>query len=69
MFISKLLDDHRDALKARESEFAYLHWGMEELSAVGKAATEDINRLKVDLGHETVARSSREEQAQLRGEL
>jgi len=40
---------------------------VEELSAAGKAATEENNQLKVYLGHEMVARSSREERVQLRG--
>jgi len=43
---------------------------MGELSVAGKATTGEISRLKVDLGREEVARSSREEElVQLRGEL
>ena len=48
-------------------EVADLRRGMEGLSAAGKAATEEISRLKVDLDHEAVVRSSREELEQLRG--
>ena len=70
MLLSELLDDHRDALKARKGEVADLRWGMEELSVAGRAVTEEISRLRVDFGHEVVAHSSREEElAQLRGEL
>ena len=48
---------------------ADLHRGM-ELSAARKAATEEINQLKVDLCREVTARSSREEElARLREEL
>ena len=42
---------------------------MEELSAAEKAATAEINRLKVDLEHEAGVHLSREELALLRGEL
>ena len=41
---------------------------MEELSAAGKVATEEISWLKIDLYHEVVVHSSREKKlAQLRG--
>ena len=47
-----------------------MRWVMEELSAAGKAVTEEIGRLKVDLDHEAGVRSSREKElAQLREEL
>ena len=70
MLLSELLDDHRDALKAREGGIVDLHRRMEELSAAGKAATEEISRLKVDLNHEVVAYSSQKEEVmQLRGKL
>ena len=55
------MDDHRDALKAREGEVADLCRRMEELSAAGQASTEKISWLKVDLSRELAARSSREE--------
>jgi len=43
---------------------------MEDLSVAGKATTEEIIQLKVDLGWEVVAHSSREEElGQLTGEL
>ena len=35
---------------------------MEDLSAAGKAVIEEVSRLKVELGREDVARSSREEE-------
>ena len=70
MLLSELLYDHRDALKAKEGKVADLCQGMEKLSAAGKAATEEISRLKVDLSHEAVVRSSLEKElAQLSGEL
>ena len=69
MLLSELLDDHRDALKARECEVADLRRKMEGLSATGKATTEESSWLKVDLGREVVARSSREDVVQLRVEL
>ena len=62
VLLSELLDDHRDALKEREGEVSDLRQGMEELNAAGKAATEEISRLKVDWGREVVAHSSREEE-------
>ena len=69
MLLSKLLNDYWDALKAREDEVVDLCRGMEEVSAAGKAATEEISRLKIDVGCEVVAHSSREEKlVQLKGE-
>ena len=46
ILISELLDDHRDALKAKEDEVVNLHRGMKELSTTGNATTEEISRLK-----------------------
>ena len=70
MLISKLLDDHRDALKAKEGEVADLRQEVEELSAMGKVATEEISWHKVYLDHKAMVRSSREKKvAQLRGEI
>ena len=46
MLLSELLDDHRDALKAREGEVDDLRWGMEKLSVAGKATNEEISWLK-----------------------
>jgi len=70
VFLLELLDDHQDALKAREGEVADLCRGMEELSVAEKAVTKEISRLKVDLGREMVTRSSQKEKlVQLRGEL
>ena len=63
MIILKLQDDHRDAMKAKKGEAADLCQGMEKLSAAGKAATEEISRLKVDLNHEAVVRSSLEKES------
>ena len=57
----KLLDDHRDALKVREGEVSDFCRRMEELSAAGQTATEEISRLKKDLSHEVAAHSNREE--------
>ena len=62
MLISEFLDDYWDALKAKEGVVADLRRRMEELSVAGKAATEEISWLKVDLCHEVTARSSREEE-------
>ena len=67
MLISELLDDHWDALKAKEGEVANVHREMEELIATGKAATEEISQLKVDLDNEAGVRSSREELSQFSG--
>ena len=49
ILISELLDDHRDALKAKKGEVVDSRWGTEELSATGKAMTEEISQLKVDM--------------------
>ena len=62
VLISELLDEHRDALKAKEGEVADLCRGKEELSAAGKAVTEEISRLKEDLCQEVRARSSQKEE-------
>jgi len=48
--------------KGEEGEVVDLRQGMEELSVAGKTATEEISQLKVDLYHEVVAHSSREEE-------
>ena len=62
VLISELLDEHRDALKAKEGEVADLYRGMEELSAAGQVATKEIRRLKEDLCCEVKTRSSWEEE-------
>ena len=65
-----MLDNHREALKEKEKEGEVddLRRGMEDLSATGKTVTEEISRLKVDLDHKAVARSSREKELeQLKG--
>jgi len=61
------LEDHQDALKVKEDKLADFCWGEEELSAVGKAATEEISQLKEDLCHEVRACLSQEELMRLRG--
>ena len=61
MLISKLLDDHREALK-KEGKIVDLHQRMEELSTVGKAATEKISQLKSDLDSEAVVQRSQEKE-------
>ena len=48
----ELLDDHWDALKAREGKVADLHGGMEKVIVAEKAMTEETNRLKVDFSCE-----------------
>jgi len=64
------LDDHQDALTAKEGKVADLRQEMEGLSATGKTTTEEICQLKVDLCREVMARSSREEElAWLREEV
>ena len=67
VLLSGLLDDHWDVLKAREGEVSDLRWRMEELSAAGQAATEEIGWLKEDLSREVAAHLTREEVVQLRG--
>jgi len=68
LLLSELLDDHRDALKAREGKVSDLCRRIEGLSSVGQAASKEIGRLKEDLGCEVAAHLSREEEvAQLRG--
>ena len=69
MLTSELLDDHQDALKAKEGEIATSCREMKELSAAKKTVTEEVSRLKVDLDHETVVCSNQEEMAQLKEEL
>jgi len=69
VLISELLDDHQDALKAKEGEIATSCREMKELSAAKKTVTEEVSRLKVDLDHETVVCSNQEEMAQLKEEL
>jgi len=58
VILSKLLDDHRNALKLRKGEAVDLRQRMEKLSVAGQVATEEIRQLKVDLGCEVVACSS-----------
>jgi len=58
VFIFELLDDHRKALKEKDGEVADLYQRMEELSAAGKAASEEISRLRAGLDHEVVIRSN-----------
>jgi len=69
VLLSKLLDDHQDALKAMECEVSALRRRMEKLSVAGQATTEEIGRLKEDLSSEVAARLSQEEVVQLKGEL
>ena len=59
VLISELLDDHQDALKAKDDKVADLRWRMEELSAAGKGTTKEISQLKVDLCREVAAHSNR----------
>jgi len=70
VLLSELLDDHRDALKARKGEVSDVRRRMEDLSAVWQAANEEIGRLKEDLSREVAARLSRKEEVvHLRGEV
>ena len=62
VLLSELLDDHQNALKAREGEVSDLCRRMKELSATGQAATEEIGWLKEDLSREVSAHLSREEE-------
>jgi len=58
----ELLDDHWDALKAREGEISELHRRMKELSAAMQATTEENGWLKEDLIRKVATRLSREEE-------
>ena len=70
VLLSELLDDHRDALKARKGEVSDLRRRMEELSAAEQIATEEIGLLRENLSREVAARLSREEElVLLKGEL
>ena len=70
VLLFKMLDDHWDALKAREGEVSDLRRKMEELNAAGQATTEEIGRLKEYLGRKLATHLIRKEEVvQLRGEL
>ena len=62
ILLSELLGDHRDALKARESEVSDLRRRMKELNVAGQAMPEEIGWFKENLSLKVAARLSRVEE-------